>query len=189
MRQVMFLLLSVAFLSSLPGCNGTHRGIEVIIEGEGSFPQSMVGTWKNDKQGWQFVFEPDGTLSSAVISFARVEMIPGEVTTFTTKGGGKGIFVPGKWEVTYNVANRELSVEIVIDHFYQDMGGNSIEGNLLDFFLGEITGDGEVWYAQWHSFPYYLAHIPEPKILESDPNDNPRETLMFIKVHPENENQ
>ena len=52
-----------------------------IIDGDGRFPSFIAGTWRADRGGWEIVFEPDGKISSAVVSLGRVRIRPGQVTT------------------------------------------------------------------------------------------------------------
>ena len=89
MKQLVVFAGFAVLLLGLWGCQNAHSGVEVIIEGGGEFPEFLVGVWKADKNGWEFVFEPDGSISSAVISFGRVRMKPGEVTTVPMKMGVK----------------------------------------------------------------------------------------------------
>ena len=126
MKQLVILAGFAVLLLGLAGCQKANRGVdpapprggvEVIIEGGGEFPEFLVGRWKADKYDWQFVFEPDGAISSAVISLGRVRMKPGEITTVPMKMGGKGVFEPGKWMVHYAPAARDLTVEISLKNF------------------------------------------------------------------------
>ncbi len=183
------LLLFVCSLSAFlfSGCQSpieNTSGVEVIIDGDGQFPAFLVGRWKADKGGWEFVFEPDGTISSAVVSLGRVTMKPGQVTTTPMKLGGKGVFEPGPWTVQYSQEQRELLVEIAIDHFRVELGDNVVQGQTRDFFVGSVSEDGQTWWADQFSFPEYIADTkkhPNYK-LAFDPNDNPRDSLIFEKV-------
>jgi len=166
------LVLSVCSLSAflLIGCQ--------------QFPAFLVGRWKADKGGWEFVFEPDGTISSAVVSLGRVTMKPGQVTTTPMKLGGKGVFEPGQWTVQYTPEPRELLVEIAIDHFRVERGDNVVQGQSRDFFIGPVSEDGQMWWADRFSFPEYIVDTkkhPNYK-LPFDPNDNPQDSLIFQKV-------
>ncbi|GAJ19845.1 unnamed protein product, partial [marine sediment metagenome] len=123
MKQLAILAGFAVLLSGLAGCQNANRGgVEVFIEGDGEFPEFLVGRWKADKHGWQFVFEPDGAISSAVISLGRVRMKPGEITTVPMKMDGKGIFEPGEWMVHYAPVGRELTVKISLKNFYVELG-------------------------------------------------------------------
>jgi hypothetical protein len=184
----IFLLLVIGFLVfQSGGCrtSGTSKsGIEVIIDGDGRFPEFLVGTWRADKGGWEIVFEPDGKISSAIVSLGRVRMMPGRVTTTQMVLGGKGLFKPGKWTVQYSQDRRELIVEIAIEHFRVEMGDNVVQGKTRDFFIGSVSTDGRFWWADRYNFPEYVVDTkkyPNYK-LPFDPEDSPRESLVFQKI-------
>lgn len=188
MKQLAVLAGCAVFLSGLAGCQRPAQttppvsGVEVIVEGGGEFPQFLVGTWKADKHGWEFVFEPDGTISSAVIDSGFIRVTPGKrVATIPMKEEGKGIYKLGQWTVQYSPDDRELAVEVVVDHFHIDLGPHALEGHSTDWFIGPVSEDSQIWEAQWFNFPKYIALTPEPNELSVDPNDNPRDTLVFRK--------
>lgn len=187
MKQLLMLAGCAAVLAGLVGCQNAHRGIEVIIEGDGEFPESLAGVWKSDEDGWEFVFEPDGRLSSAVISLGRVRMKPGEITTVPMKMGGKGVFEPGEWIVHYFPAGQELMVEITLKNLYVELGEDSLEGKSTDIFAGPIIQEGKVWQVEWTSFIDYVAHTAEnPNVpMSDDPNSGFSKTLIFEKVTEE----
>ena len=100
------------------------------------------------------------------------------------KLGGKGIFEPGQWTVQYSQAKRELTVEIEIEHFTVDLGDNVLKGRTRDILIGLVSSDGQLWWPDRFAFPEYIADTekyPNHK-LPFDPNDNPRESLIFRKV-------
>ena len=72
----IFVLSIYGLLVFMPGgCRSSvpsKSGVEVIIDGDGRFPEILVGGWKADKGGWEIVFEADGKISSAVVSLGRV---------------------------------------------------------------------------------------------------------------------
>ena len=120
MKQLLVLAGCAVFLSGLASCQKPAQttppvgSVEVIIEGGGEFPQFLVGIWQVDKHGWEIVFEPDGTISSAIHTIGGVGVKPGQVTT-----GGKSVFEAGKWLVKYTPESRELLVQIVLKlHLY-----------------------------------------------------------------------
>jgi hypothetical protein len=156
----------------------------VTIDGDGKFPDFLVGRWKADRGGWEIHFEPDGTISSAVVSIGRVTMKPGQTTTVPMQLGGQGIFEPGRWTVQYSHAQRELIVEIVIDRFHVELGDNVLRGKTRDFFVGLVSQDGQLWPVERISFPEYIADTKQNpnRKLPFDPNDNARESLLFQKV-------
>ncbi|MDH4240322.1 MAG: hypothetical protein OEW48_12235 [Phycisphaerae bacterium] len=190
MKRLLVLLvcgLSVFQLGGCQGLSGEKSGVEVIIEGGGGFPEFLVGVWRADKGGWEFVFEPDGTISSAVVGLGMVRMKPGEVTTVPMKMGGKGIYEPGEWVVHYIPAGRELMVRISLKNVYVKMGDSVLEGNSTDVFAGPILKDDKVWQVNWTSFPDYIARTadnPNFKISE-DPDYGLSKTLIFEKVTEE----
>ncbi len=176
--------LSVFLLGSCRSSGGNKSGVEVIIDGDGQFPAFLVGRWKADKGVWEIVFEPDGAISSAVVSLGRVRMKPGQVTTTNMILGGKGLFEPGQWTVQYSQEKRELIVEIAIEHFHVELGDKVVQGRTRDFFVGLVSSDGQLWWTDRFSFPEYIVDTkkyPNYK-LPFNHDDNPRESLIFQKV-------
>lgn len=187
MKQSVALLLCGVSIFLLSGCHGSAESppaVEVVIDGDGQFPDFLVGTWKADKGGWEIVFEPNGTISSVVVSLGRVRMKPGQVTTVPMKLGGKGVFEAGPWAVQYSPERRELVVEIAIASFRVELGDSVVKGRALDVFTGTISADGRSWWANRFSFPEYVADTKKYRDhkLTVDPNDNPPEELLFQKV-------
>lgn len=187
MKRLLVLLVCGLFVFIPIGCQNSTKlksGVDVIIDGDGRFPASLAGTWKANEGGWEIVFEPDGSISSAVISLGRVRIKPGHVTTVPMKLGGKGTFEPGQWTVQYSQEQRELIVEIIIDRFRTELGDNIIKGRTHDFFVGSLSEDGRLWWADRFTFPEYVADTKKYHNYELpfDPNDNPRESLVFQKV-------
>ncbi len=187
MKQLTLLLLCGLAVLSCSGCRAPAESlpaVEVVIEGDGQFPEFLVGTWKADSGGWEIVFEPNGTISSAVVSLGRVRMKPGQVTTVPMKLGGKGEFEAGPWAVQYSPERRELVVEIAIASFRVELGDNVLKGRTLDIFTGSISADGRLWWVNRFNFPEYVADTKKYRDhkLTIDPNDNPPEELLFRKV-------
>lgn len=185
MKKLLVLLGCAVLLFS--GCQNYGRsksGVEVIIEGGGQFPQFLVGKWKADDYGWQFVFEPNGTIVSAVISMGEVEIIPGRTATFPTISGGKAVFKPGLWTVQYDPQFRELMVEIVMDYIHFEMGKGLLEGKRRDLLIGKVSQDGKIWRADWFSFPDYMAYASQTKRLTTTPEESLAGaiTLTFKKL-------
>jgi hypothetical protein len=98
--------------------------------------------------------------------------------------GGKGVYKPGLWSVQYSHQQRELIVEIAIDHFRVELGDDVIEGRTRDFFVGSVSADGKSWWADRLSFPEYVVDTDKfhNYKLPFDPKDNPRESILFRKV-------
>ena len=179
------LLVCIAMMMfQLAGCQNTNQAVEVIIDDGWSFPHFLVGKWKAETHNWEFVLEADGTISSAVISFGRIRMKPGEVTKVPMKMGGKSVFEPGEWTVHWAGAERELTVVIRLKHFYAELGGGVLEGKSTDVLVGEVSDDGRVWLVDWTSFPGYIAHTAKyPDFdLSADPNYGVSKTLIFKRV-------
>jgi len=193
MRQAFSVLFCLVFvLSILTGCQETanrtlnsegKNPVEVIIEGDGKFPEFLAGRWKTDGHGWEFVFEPDGTISSAVIGLGHMDIIPGQTATAPTRGGGgDAIFTPGLWTVQYSPVTSELIVEIVMDHIHFPMGNNLLEGKVKDVFIGGVSEGSRFWDAEWYSYPDYIAYTPKPERLITDPNVAYLYYLTFEKI-------
>jgi len=188
MKRLLVLTGCTVLLLS-GGCQPSNRSkkpMEVIIEQGGPFPSFLVGTWRADTDGWEFVFGPDGTISSAVIALGRVKLIPGQVTTIPMRKGGKGIFEPGQWLVHYDPASRELTLQISLKHFHAELGKDVLEGKCTDIFVGQISKDGKVWPVVWTAFPDYTAHTakyPNYK-LDTDLEYGMSKALIFEKVLP-----
>ena len=187
MRRSFVISLYCLFICLLGGCQNhvpRQSAVEVIVDGDGKFPDFLVGRWKADRGGWEFNFEPDGTISSAVVSIGRVTMKPGQTTSVPMQLGGQGVFEPGRWTVQYSHAQRELIVEIVIDRFHVELGDNVLRGKTRDFFVGSVSQDGQLWPVERISFSEYIADTKKNpnRRLPLDPNDNARESLLFQKV-------
>ena len=184
MIRRMFLLVVTAFaFICLSGCQYFSRnksGVEVVIEGDGEFPDFLVGTWKADKGGWEITFEPTGNISSIVHNFGRRRLKPGEINDRPTRFGGKSVYEPGQWVVHYSPKSNELMVEIVIKHFMIEMKGGALKAKITDMLVGPVSE--EQWQAEWFNFPEYTAFIPEPHELPVDFNNNPKESLIFKKI-------
>jgi hypothetical protein len=190
MRQLVVLVGCAVILSGLAGCKKANRGVEVTIAGGGEFPEFLVGRWMDDKKSWEFVFEPDGSLSSAVVVYAGVTMTPGEATRFNAIPEGIGVFEPGVWKVDYVPETRDLKVEIVIDNFYLDMAPDAWEGSSEDVFIGHVSPDKKKLKMDWYSFPKLVMHIgstSERFELPIDPNETVPEPLIFRKAPQKSE--
>ena len=183
MKRLSLLLVCVFLLN---GCLNTavNKNVEVIVDGNGQFPAFLAGKWKTDNGGWEIVLEPDGKISSATVSLGRVTLVPGKVTTVPMELDGKGIFKPGIWTVQYFQDQRELTIEIAIESFRIELGENIIKGNTRDFFIGNVSKDGTLWWAQRFSYPEYTVDTEKFRnyLLPVDPNENPKENLLFQKV-------
>lgn len=184
MKRLLFLLGAV-LVSGLAGCQEPSRysktpgTLEVIVEDGGEFPEFLVGKWEGDKDGWAFIFEPGGTIFVARISMGRTEVMPGKVTTVPTITGGRAIYVPGDWSVIYSPADRELTIDIVMNYIRIDMGAQVFQGKTRDIISGTVSEDGKTWHTTVSSFPEYEG-------FPTDPNDLPfTREVNFTKVEEE----
>jgi hypothetical protein len=157
-------------------------GVKVEIEGGGVFPEELAGRWRSDKGNWEFVFEPNGVISSSVINLGGAKIVPGRVTRNPARAGGEGVYKPGEWFVYYDPETRELLIEVVIAFFHQDMGVDAAEGNETDILSGTVSEDGELWSASWFFLGRYIAYTPEPREFENTTEPRFIDSLVFEKV-------
>ncbi|MBN2137730.1 MAG: hypothetical protein JW720_07980 [Sedimentisphaerales bacterium] len=185
-KLIIVMLISVIVCSTgcRPNIAGDPKALKVVVSEGGEFPDFLVGVWKCEQYGWEFNFEPDGTVSSVVISLGRVRIKPGEVTEVPMIKGGKGVFTPGEWSVYYTPATRELTANLSLNHLSIVVGDNLLEGKNRDVFLGQISEDGMTWDTVWTSFPDYIASTPEnPDFkMREDPNFGIQYNATFEKV-------
>jgi len=166
-----FLFISGTFLIVLSACQETGQyvktpgNLEVVVEDNGEFPDFLVGKWVSDKDGWVFIFEPDGRISRAQISMGRTEIVPGEIKTLPTRGGGKAVYVPGDWQLIYSPASRELSVDVVMNYVRVEMGDQTLQGKARDIITGTVSEDGQLWRTFVSSFPEYEGFPNKPEDL------------------------
>lgn len=188
MRLTFGIIMAAIIGMAVCGCQGPMQGVDVLIEGGEGFPDFLVGKWVDKKTGWEFVFRPDGRISNAVYAMGLVDIVPGKVSRFPTKFGGKGVFEPGVWTVTYSHDIRELAVTVVMDHFIQDVGGHAIEGfSVVDYLAGPISEDGLRWDADLLSSGKMEALISEGdkinrKLLFNNEEPVDRGKVIFEKV-------
>ena len=188
-KTVLLLIPLCCSLSAIAGCQNADSGVDVIVEGDSQFPQFLVGTWKENKYGWEFVFEPDGTISSAVIDGGKIRVNPARKTATTSlKGWGDAVYKLGQWMVQYSPTNRELAVQVVVKHFRikLEQDGLVMEGDSTDWFVGLVSQDAKTWEAEWYTFRTNIFLTPERTELRHDPNDNPIEFLVFRKQQKTN---
>ncbi len=190
MRNGLIVVLGL-FLLCAVGCqpgNEKPGGMEVVIDGGGEFPAFLVGTWVDANHGWEFVFEPDGKLSSAVLSMGRTRVVPRQMTHVKLIDNGFGEYTPGDWLVQYSPDTRELTVQIAIRKLYIEMPPSStIDGKSQDVFVGAVAEDGERWETIWSSYPYYVANTKQHEgfvMKPEDPELGYQEPAVFIKAKP-----
>ena len=181
--KTLLICMLVFLFAGLAGCNTPSGGVIVIIEDSGHISDSLAGTWQSDKYGWEFVFEPDGTISSAVVPLGNVRVEPGKITKVPMKLDGEGTYKPGEWVVVYSPPQRMLTVTITLDRIHLELGKGLLKGSSRDVFTGQLSEDGETWFAEWTSFTNYTAHTAEFQDfdLSSDPIYGNYASLVFTK--------
>lgn len=184
MKRLVVLAGCVVLVAASVGCrNGAkgNNGVRVAVEGGGRFPKSLAGTWKNEKTGWEFVFERDGTISSAVIENGLLRVTPGQKTIRVDTGKGHCVYDMGPCGATYSPQTRELSVSVAIDHYILQTKSLGIEGSSSDYFVGPVSKDCQTWTADWYSFPSARAFAENEQdlVFEQDMNDVPATTIVF----------
>jgi hypothetical protein len=185
MKYLFIVAGCCAALLAINGCQNSsaaEQGVRVFIEGDGEFPEFLVGRWKSNAHGWQFLFDEDGSISWSVISMGRMEIDPGKSKITKLREGGKGIYEPGLWSVEYSPESRELTVKVVMEHIRLEMGDHILEGKMTDVLIGEVDEESKTWRADWFSYPDYIAYVPEPKPITLRPDENLVGTLTFEKV-------
>ncbi len=190
MRRTAEIILCLIAATALMGCQNPsaqpQRHQNVQVEGGGAFPPSLAGTWKADRDGWEFVIEPEGRISSAVISLGRVRVTPGESETLPTVEGGEGLFEPGEWTVHFDPDTGHLTVKIVMSHVRVGMAAAVLEGASTDTFTGPISPADDVWQVQWTNFSDYFLFMPDGTASELATDQTVGEThpLTFERVPP-----
>ena len=182
-RWLVITCLSV-LLAVLSGCDGTHqaqKGNEPAIGANNKFPESLAGTWKgsNGEEGgnWQFVFTPDGRISSVIDIWQ--EVLHANQTTDFNMPNGLSHITAGKFIVGYQLDKRELSVTIELKdiHIFLD-GGFVLDANSTDYFTGPVSEDGSTWTAERIEI-FNFSDLPQ------DPNDISPQPAIFKKVQPQ----
>ena len=178
------LLLFAAIFTG--GCQKANKNehVRVVIEDGTQFPQFLVGKWKAEhRTAMEIDFTDNGSISSTVISMGLIEVEPGQTTTAPMRKGGKSIIEPGPWLVKYNPANRELTVEIVLDHVYMELGDTALEGDIKDVFAGPVSEDGNSWKVTWTTYTNLTGYIPGQDYTDfSTPDYGYTTELVFNKV-------
>jgi len=183
MKRSLILAGCLAVVCGVAGCQKNHEGVSVIVEGQGRFPPSLAGRWREGKRGWEFVFERDGRISSAVIDSGMIRVTPGHRDIEVATQKLKGYYRLGPWTAQYSPEGRELSVGVVVESFHLDTGDFVLKGSSADWFVGPVSQDWQKWEAQWYSFPQVTAsaEYEQDLVFEQDPNENPVGTLVFTK--------
>lgn len=179
----LFACISVIFIC---GCNhGNQKQVQIVINGQGTIPTFIEGTWQDKISGWEFVFEKNGNIKEVIIPQGRVRVEPGVTTKIPMKNGGEGIYRPGKWIVTYTPALKELIIEIEMAYIKAVMPPNTLEGKSRDILACKLADNQDEIMAEWISIPEYIAYTPAPQPLEVDPEDATTR-IILKRVKPTN---
>lgn len=186
-RQVICVSLAVVSLFYLASCSTqktNQKELYVTIEDGTSFPDYLAGTWVQEGlQGRAFTFTQEGKLESIILGLGQVEIKTGTITRIPLKKNGKGIFVPGKWNASYDPRTRQLGVEINIESFKMQMGQQIVEGKTKELFIGIISEDGKKWTADYISYPKYYATTEDGKKYQLvNGEEMMEETIVFEKI-------
>ncbi len=179
----LFLFLGMISVAAMTGCQGGKRGVDVYVTGRETFPKELAGRWVAPSQDfWVFEFDRDGTISGAAIGMGGVEIVPGSISKFPARHGGLGVFQPGTWTVRYDEESRELSVEVIIEHFNLDTrGGHALEGSTTDLLIGPVTADYSTWEADLFSKEKLTAFIPEATTFSDISEFEFKKKVVFTK--------
>lgn len=184
----MLLTLLCATAMTVGGCGHTRSKevapVTVGTQDRSPFPAGLAGHWKSDRHGWEFVIEPDGRISSAVISLGRVQVYPGRTTTVTTVTGEQAVFTSGLWAIDYDPASRMLVVKIAMSRVRVPMGPQTLEGSSTDVFSGEVSPMMDTWQTQWTAFTDYRARTGASKSVElsTDKTYGDAQPLVFTRM-------
>lgn len=142
------------------------------------FPDYLVGTWQpipENKNRWRFTFEPDGTISK-FRHFIGMEIAAGEDSIVETgPTGAKAVYNMGPCTAEYNKQTRELTVIVIMEGYMYEFPNGSMEGNMNDYLIGNVSKDGSTWEANWVNYTQmYGSETTEPKEM--------LKTLTFKKI-------
>jgi hypothetical protein len=191
MKRWAVLVGYVVFLLALAGCRNADRGGRVIVEGDGEFPQFLVGTWKANGSSWELVFDADGRLASVVIPLGTVRLQPSQKVEVRGRKGEPGLYQAGDFEAYYDPQTRAISAVIEVKRIYAEIGGGVLDGSCEYFIAGNVAKDNNTWDAYIHTALDLPTLLPDPNskdhatlkhagVLRTDPND--AEYFLFTKV-------
>jgi len=214
MKRLIVLLVCGLIVMCFAGCKSQSRNGGVVtppyitptpqkdgneaaaaVEGGDAFPAFLVGTWRaEDESGWEITFEPNGTISSAVIAFGKVRIRPNQKTEVHGRKGEPGIFEAGDCEAYYDQLSREMSVVIDMKRIYAEIGGGIIDGTAKYYIAGSISEEGEVWDTDVSTLLNLTTKLPdanstkekptlkEAGVLKTNPEEEEPTHIIFMKV-------
>ncbi len=177
MKQLLMLLVfALCVLPELGGCR-EQVSYKNNVGDLSEFPQFPAGTWKADKDGWELVFEPNGTISSAVIPLGRVRIRPNQTTKIQGRLGEPGIFEAGDCVLEYGPESGKISITIDMKHIYAEISGGILDGTCEYFITGSIQKDRKTWEATVFS-------VLDLDVLKPDPNSASAlpETIYLVMI-------
>ena len=172
--------------STLVGCHRPQSRpvladpVVVATEDGSAFPAVLAGRWKSDRHGWEFFIEPDGRITSAILSFGRVTVLPGRTTTLTTKTGEQATLTPGPWTIHYDPASSLLTIKVAMDSIRVPMTPNLLEGSSIDVLSGVVLPSMDTWQAEWTAFTSYKAHNADGQTVDLSTDKTYGETVSLV---------
>ena len=181
-KIVLYLLLSLTILFS--GCNQSTSAlpiqinkpntspVEVIIDGDGPFPQQLVGVWvtQDEQIHLGFKFKKDGSISKMLHGFAGEVNITGKpiyLEGIDPNNYATYVFAP--LQITYNPDYKELSVKVELENYVMKIPGGILQGHSEDYFTGTITDDWKYWDVEWLNYSWLEGSTPpDPNIIFPD---------------------
>jgi hypothetical protein len=183
-----FVMLVGMATMSMAGCAAPQDKLAMPVavgtENGSPFPAALAGLWKSDRHGWEFVIEPNGRISSAVISFGRARIVPGQTAAIPTKTGEQAVFTPGPWAVHYDPAARMLTIKVTMDHVRVPASPDLIEGSSTDILCGVVSPSMDTWQVEWTMFTNYTVTTADGKStdLSTDKTEGETQSLVFTKT-------
>jgi hypothetical protein len=174
MKRLVVLAECAIVLLWISGCQGPQESTSG--DAKTALPPEIAGTWKARESSWKIVLNPDGTVSSAVISLGQVEVKPNQTTKVEMKDGQFSTYKTGDCVVDYTPATRELFVSVEMKKIHVVYMDNVIDGNSINRFTGPVSEDGKTWIADWVELFDYGPRFPQ------DPNDAYNGPVTFEKV-------
>lgn len=154
---ILFFGIAVA----IAGCQSDyfHKTgmVSVSVDGSNTFPPELVGYWVSDESGWGIHIGSDGLINSIVHPLGHSYVIPGKENEYSLVDNGKGMIIPGEWNVQYSSKTRELIIGIVLDYFSWTKRDQELQGKSRDVLYGTISNDFSSWTATWEVFPDYVV--------------------------------
>jgi hypothetical protein len=162
-------VLIVSILTSCQEPTDSKIHTDGAVQSSKQFPGFIAGTWKGDKLGWEIVFAPDGTITSAVIALGQVRIKPNQITEVQGREGEPGIFEAGDCEVEYDIESREMSVTIEMKRVFAEIGRGTLDGTCGYFIVGGILEDKKTWDAEVFTRLHLIPMVPDPNSVEVNP--------------------